>query len=98
MGASPDPVPPILARGMRAALGTVGGDPADPRTGLAAAEACLRRALERIDDRAAALDLLAADALLTAACAAAAAAGGVGPLAAEATTRLAALVATEADR
>lgn len=98
MAASPDSVPPALDRAMREALAGIGGDAADPGAALAAAESRLRSALERIDDRAGAIDLLAADALLTAACAAAAGAGGVGRLAVDATERLAALVEPEADR
>ncbi len=95
---SSDSVPPDLARAMRDARVEADGDAADARALLAAADAGLRRALEHIDDRAAAIDLLAADALLTDACAAAASAGGVGPLAVETTERLAALVEPEADR
>ena len=83
---------------MRDALESVAGDPADPRTGLAAAESCLRRALERIGDRSAAADLLAADALLTEAAARAAAAGGTKSFVADATTRLTALVPRESGR
>jgi hypothetical protein len=88
--------PPALERVMDEALGAA--EAGDPRAALAAAETCLGRALERIDERAIAIDLLAADALLTEACARAAGAGGVGALAAEATARLTALVERETDR
>jgi hypothetical protein len=94
MAVSPESIPPELDRTMRAALADRDGD---ARTALAAAEACLRRALERIDKRAVAIELLAADALLTDACARAAGAG-VGALAAEATERLTALLEPEANR
>jgi len=90
--------PPELARVMREALDGLDPEGAGPRALLDAADRCLRRALDRIGERAAALDLLAADALLTDACARAADADGVGALAAEATARLAALLQPEADR
>ena len=95
---APESVPPDLARVMREALAGQDAGKAEPGALLAAAETCLRRALDRIDERAAALDLLAADALLTDACARAAGADGVGALAAEATARLAALLEPEAER
>ena len=68
-------VPAALAAHMRRALDDVapantGDDPAvDPARFAAAAHACLRDALTACDDRDAALPLLAADALITAACA-----------------------------
>lgn len=66
--------PPALLARMHAALG-VATDPAQqpvPDRLAAAALVCLRDAMESCDERAAALPLLAADALITAACEAAA--------------------------
>lgn len=60
-------VPPALLERMRAAVDTAAGGSV-PAVLADASLACLRDALERCDDRAAALHLLAADALVTAAC------------------------------
>jgi hypothetical protein len=67
-------VPPSLRQRMNEAL--VAGDPASRRAEIpdrlaAAAVACLRDVLPRCDERSGALDLLAADALITYACEAA---------------------------
>jgi len=73
--AEPDFVPASLSRRIDEALAAAHGDPAAPATKLRAAAACLQQALALGDDRRAALDLLAADALLTSACEAAAGSG-----------------------
>ena len=96
----PDSVPPSLQNRIEAALRSAAGEGTGPRVPLMAAEACLRAALAVDGDRRGAIDLLAADALLTSACEAAAA-GGPGTLEAlaeEATRRLAALIDPEAAR
>lgn len=64
-----DDVPEALMQRMHAALDEVQEAPADvPDTLAAAAISCLRDALQHCDHRDAALHLLAADALMTAAC------------------------------
>jgi hypothetical protein len=70
-------VPPALAARMAAAVDAVptGAGPDVPGRLAHAALDCLRTAFDDCDDRAAALHLLAADALVTAACEAAAQAG-----------------------
>lgn len=95
--ASPDFVPASLVDRVGEALDAAGGDPTEPATQLRAAAACLRMALQRGDDRAAAFDLLAADALLTSACEAAtlSGTGSVEAFAAEATDLLAGFTAEE---
>lgn len=96
---APGPVPQSLVHRLDEVLRETAGDPADAATQMAAAETCLRAALERGSDRAAALDLLAADALLTAACGAAAQTGStsIEALAAEAAERLSRILNAEGD-
>jgi hypothetical protein len=67
-------VPASLQQRMDAALAAGVEAPDEPGAMAAAAVGCLRDALERCDERAAALHLLAADALITRACELAAAA------------------------
>lgn len=69
-------VPPALEARMEAAVDGVIDDDTVPAALADAARACLREALAIGDDRAAALHLLAADALITYACEAAADKGG----------------------
>ena len=66
-----DDVPPSLQLRMEQASAAADADSLVAELTAAALE-CLRVALQKCDDRAAALDLLAADALVTYACAAAA--------------------------
>lgn len=93
------PVPPSLVQRLEEVLRETAGDATDAGTQLIAAEACLRAALEQGSDRAAALDLLAADALLTSACGAAVQAGStsVEVLAADAAERLTRILNGESD-
>src|SRR5688500_5570900 len=70
-----DDVPAQLQQRMEEAAGAVGALPRVADELAAAAVECLRLAAQRCDERAAALHLLAADALLTHACALAAEAG-----------------------
>ncbi len=88
--------PGDLSARMRSAWAQVQG--ADARMSrsrrlLEAAATCIERALGAGSDRRAALDLLAADGLLTVACDAAAEEGDASAFALEASTRLAALLA-----
>jgi electron transfer flavoprotein alpha/beta subunit len=70
-------VPPSLASAVEPAVTASGDSASDIVTALSdAALACLRTALRIGNDRAAALHLLAADALITAACEAAAGSSG----------------------
>ena len=93
-------VPLSLVERIEGALRESGGDPNAPGTQLNAAEACLEMALAKGGQRSAALDLLAADALLTSACGAAVRPGStsVEALAAEAALRLARHLTPEVDR
>lgn len=69
-------VPPALEARMERAIDDAVGEDTLPAALADAARACLREALAIGDDRAAALHLLAADALMTCACEAAAEEGG----------------------
>ena len=69
-----DKAPPTLRERMRVAVESAAGDSIYEQLAEGAAS-CLRAALHRPAHRAAAMDLLSADALLTHACAAAAEAG-----------------------
>jgi hypothetical protein len=96
----PGTVPPSLLDRIEAALRSAADDGAGTRASLPAVEACLRAALAAGGDRRGAIDLLAADALLTSACedAAGGEPGTLEVFAGEATRRLAALLDTEAAR
>lgn len=97
---APGFVPASLADRIGEALRAAAGGRAEPAAQLRAAVTCLRAALDKGDDRRAALDLLAADALLTSACDVAVGSGGaaMAALASEAAGALAGLATGEDSR